>query len=85
MPAPLSPRLSSMMCAGVTLSLLLVAAWSSGSATERPGGRNATAKDEHQRPSDPALYVGAETCKTCHRGHALQGFLQELRRLHHTS
>ncbi len=37
---------------------------------------NNTNQENYSRPTDPALYVGSETCKTCHEDLPVKGFFK---------
>ncbi|HEX4541757.1 MAG TPA: hypothetical protein VH114_01220, partial [Candidatus Acidoferrum sp.] len=43
-------------------------------AAKSPEKGNQTAA--YQRPTDPSLYVGSETCKTCHEDMPVKGFFK---------
>ncbi|HVS74915.1 MAG TPA: DmsE family decaheme c-type cytochrome [Candidatus Acidoferrales bacterium] len=43
-------------------------------AAKRPGSQKQTKK--YERPTDPALYLGTDTCKTCHEDMPTKGFFK---------
>src|SRR6266700_883949 len=65
-----------------SLSLLSLAGFLCATLSVLPGlAQNNKAKSPsqakaYQRPTDPALYVGSETCKTCHEDMPTKGFYQ---------
>ena len=69
------------------LSVLVVIAFSCAVMAAGPPGRNGPGKDKNkseqesaqkawERPTDPALYVGTDTCKTCHENMPTEGFFK---------
>jgi DmsE family decaheme c-type cytochrome len=52
-----------LVCAGAAV---LAAANGSSPRTDKTKPENDAAQKHYERPTDPSLYVGWETCKTCH-------------------
>jgi DmsE family decaheme c-type cytochrome len=46
--------------------LFLVAVCASGGQTGSQNPKKKSVEKSYERPTDPSLYVGSETCKTCH-------------------
>lgn len=58
-------------CLFLSLMVVLFVPTTDGAANARGPNDDAT---KHVRPSDPALYVGSEVCKTCHEDMPSKGF-----------
>jgi hypothetical protein len=54
--------LTGLVCA----SLLVVPALANSDKNDKNDAKASQQAKEYQRPTDPSLYVGSETCKTCH-------------------
>jgi len=55
-----------------TLALLGLLAVTAMAAADKP--KSADQEKKYVRPTDPSLYVGSETCKTCHEDMPSKGF-----------
>ena len=61
----------------VVLACLLAAAVSAMGGQAQPQSSSKKSDEKrYARPADPALYVGSETCKTCHADMPSKDFFQ---------
>jgi DmsE family decaheme c-type cytochrome len=58
------------------VSFFMAAVVSSGGQPQENTSGKKTEKKGYSRPTDPSLYVGAETCKTCHEDMPVKGFFK---------
>ncbi len=56
--------------------LLLAGVVTLGGQPRGPAPENNPGQKRYARPTDPALYVGSETCKTCHEDLPTKGFFK---------
>src|SRR5215813_208639 len=54
------------LSAAFLLALVLIAPGHAEDKTSKKKAATQQKDKSYQRPTDPSLYVGAETCKTCH-------------------
>jgi DmsE family decaheme c-type cytochrome len=64
--------LTLLFLAGFFCAILSVAPSPAQNNKKKPAGQ----AKAYERPTDPALYVGSETCKTCHEDMPTKGFYQ---------
>jgi DmsE family decaheme c-type cytochrome len=73
-------RVSSFLALAIVLALVFAASAAaddnSGKRRDEPAKTKAKPEQaqKYVRPSDPSLYVGADTCKTCHEDMPTKGF-----------
>ncbi|MGB6685917.1 MAG: cytochrome c3 family protein, partial [Candidatus Acidiferrum sp.] len=61
----------------IGLAIFFVAAVVSfGGPRNPPNARNKAGQETYKPPTDPSLYVGTETCKTCHADMPTKGFYE---------
>jgi DmsE family decaheme c-type cytochrome len=66
----ISPAPKTQLLTAFALSLLVLAAVPAAADKSKPGSQ----EKKYTRPTDPSLYVGEETCKTCHEDMPSKGF-----------
>jgi len=49
-----------------TACVLLTASWTDAGSSHHQGQAEQNQAPRYERPTDPSLYVGSETCKSCH-------------------
>ena len=78
MPRFVRPKLALLGCMILAGAFLLVTAMVPAWAQAQKGSAANSTKQakEYQRPTDPSLYVGSETCKTCHEDMPSKGFFK---------
>ena len=66
----ISPAPKTQLLTAFALSLLVLAAVPAAADKSKPSAQ----EKKYARPTDPSLYVGEETCKTCHEDMPSKGF-----------
>ena len=62
-----------LFAALVCMSLLVGQSWAQQTRTKQESARQSKT---YERPTDPSLYVGSETCKSCHEDMPAKGFFK---------
>src|SRR5580692_12730612 len=74
----LRPRVR-VLLPGLCIVALSATLWAIADDSANKSGKTKTKQEEAQkyvRPTDPSLYVGSETCKTCHEDMPVKGFFK---------
>src|SRR5271154_1156029 len=75
-------KLAFVLLAGLAFFLLSPLCSFGGQSSSQPSKANSR-QDTYSPPTDPSLYVGEETCKTCHQDMPSKGFVERFESSRH--